>query len=346
MNRLALTMMWCTSIGCSLVVSTEGLGDPVDLTSDASASTADDAGSLGPDPDDDASEDDDMPEGDGGSTLRPDAASGNDAGPTLPADDASMPSADRATVLYEELAMPSGVALREGQVCWVRATTPHGLFCGARDGQSKVVPISHEADLALLEGAFDLAFDAGHVYWSNGKNNQLVRRKLSGGPARVYFNGGQHISYIAARGHLVFATSYQEPGDPSGYVIFGPREDSQDSTLIYPGEPGAAGIAVLGGMVYWGTSKPDQLAFGSVSGNANVTRIDASGAVTGVAVDDEGWAYFIADSQSIYRVAPGAVSPELVYQADQAFGTSDIALDDAWVYWSERDRGRILRMPR
>ena len=144
----------------------------------------------------------------------------------------------------------------------------------------------------------------------------------------------------------IFATNYQQAGDAAGHVIKGPHGNGSESQLIYPGEPHAAGIAVVNGMVFWGTSDPDQLAFGPEDGNARVTRVNANGGVTGVAVDAQSRAYFIAGNQRIYTLTPGSNQPELLYEAEEAFGTSDIALDEDWLYWSEREHGRIMRMRR
>ena len=74
--------------------------------------------------------------------------------------------------------------------------------------------------------------------------------------------------------------------------------------------------------------------------------MNANGGVTGVAVDAQSRAYFIAGNQRIYTLTPGSNQPELLYEAEEAFGTSDIALDEDWLYWSEREHGRIMRMRR
>ena len=68
--------------------------------------------------------------------------------------------------------------------------------------------------------------------------------------------------------------------------------------------------------------------------------------VTGVAVDSEKNAYFITGNQRIYHLRPGSDRPDLLHEADEPFGTSDITLDESWLYWSERDHGRVMRMRR
>src|SRR5262249_17079207 len=112
------------------------------------------------------------------------------------------------------------------------------------------------------------------------------------------------------------------------------------------GEHGASGIAVANDTVYWGTSSPNALAFALQVGNVPVTRIPVGGPVDGVAVDPQGVAYFLVGAQTLCRLDVGSTQPQTIYDAGAPFGVSDIAVDDAWIYWSEHDRGRIMRMPR
>jgi hypothetical protein len=56
--------------------------------------------------------------------------------------------------------------------------------------------------------------------------------------------------------------------------------------------------------------------------------------------------YFLAGNQSVYRYVTGAQSADRVYQESQAFGVGDVAVDDQNVYFSEPDRGCIVRITR
>jgi hypothetical protein len=249
-------------------------------------------------------------------------------------------------VLFEDELLPTGIALHGDELCFVGGVEPRGLYCGPRDG-GNTHRISDDDDEPWLDDAFDLAFEGDYVFWSNGKNNQVVRRKLSGGQPVEYFDGGGHIAYISMHDGRVFATNYGQAGGVEGHIIVGPRGAvGSDSQLIYPGEPRAAGVAIVNSTVFWGTSEPNQLAFGPDEGNAHITRVNADGPVTGVAVDSEKNAYFIAGDQRIQHLRPSSDTPELLHSADEPFGTSDIALDDSWIYWSEREHGRVMRMRR
>ena len=67
-------------------------------------------------------------------------------------------------------------------------------------------------------------------------------------------------------------------------------------------------------------------------------------AVTGVAIDAMKTVDFIVGDQKVYRLVHSSTQPKMIYDAGAAFGTSDIAVYYAAVYWSERDGGRIMRM--
>ncbi len=191
-------------------------------------------------------------------------------------------------------------------------------------------------------GAFDLAVDDTNVYWSNGApGNQIVKRPLAGGASHQYFTGDGRLSYIVLRDTTLFASDYNEGSPGSGSIVVGPQGGTT-SMVIFPGEPAAAGVAVLNDNAYWGTSAG--LAFGRQIGNVGVTRIPTEAAVSGIAVDAQGIAYMLVGAQKIFRLVVGSTKPEMLYDAGSAFGTSDIAVDANGIYWSEHDRGTIMRM--
>jgi hypothetical protein len=249
--------------------------------------------------------------------------------------------------LYCGLPTPRGIALFDGNVCWVEGASAHALFCGPTSG-GVLTQISDQAnDGAFLAGAFDLVLDATYVYWSNGKYNQVVRRLRSGAAQpQQYFTGGGRVSFLTfgAASHI-WVTDFPDPSDPgassAGEVIVGPALGGSASNAIYTGEPGAAGVAVYNANVCWGT--PHGLAFGSLIGNGTITRIMTSPdmPVSGVAIDAQGTAYFLAGNQSLYRLVNLANAPERIFTETRAFGTGDVAVDDKYVYWSEPDLGCI-----
>lgn len=289
----------------------------------------------------------------GDATTQDGMPSTNDTGtPESGGADANPPDAPPpGTVqkLYCGLTDPRGIALANGNICWVGDLNPRGLFCAPADGSGTPSHIDTPNDAPLLLDAFDLLFDATNVYWSNGGNNQVVVRPQSGGQPQEYFSGGGRVSFLApGGGATLWATDFPDPADTnpgsSGEVIVGPSGGGTSSNAIYTGQPMAAGVAVYSGNVYWGT--PSGLAFGSVAGNAMIYTI-ASPAVAGLAVDSTGVVYFVAGGQSLYSYVTGATSAVPVYMESQGmFGAGDVALDSHYVYFSEPDLGCVARMVR
>jgi hypothetical protein len=278
--------------------------------------------------------------------------SGGDTGaaPESGVPDSSADAPAAVQKIYCGLTVPRGITLANGNVCWVGDMNPRGLFCAPAAGGGTAGHIDVQSDAAFLLDAFDLLFDATNVYWTNGGHNQVVVRPLSGGPPQEYFSGGGRVSFMApGGGATIWATDFPDPSDTnpmsSGEVIVGPSGGGTSSNAIYTGEPGAAGVAMYNGNVYWGT--PSGIAFGPLAGNAMIYRISSPETpVAGLAVDPTGIVYFLA-GQSLYRYDTGALSPVLVYTESQGtLGAGDVALDNSHVYFSEPDLGCIVRIAR
>jgi hypothetical protein len=274
--------------------------------------------------------------------------SGPDAG--APVESSAPDGAAAAQVLYGSLTSPRGIAVANGNVCWVGDVSPRGLFCAPAAGGGTVAHIDVSSDAPFLTDAFDLLFDAENVYWSSGGQNQVVSRPQSGGQPQQYFTGGGRVSFLAAgEGATFWATDFPDPSDPaaagSGEVIVGPGPAGTSSNAVYTGQAGAAGVATYNGNVYWGT--PEGIAFGAATGNTTIYRIPSPEVpVAGVAVDSMGVVYFLGGNQSLYRYVTGADTVSRVYGEAQPFGAGDVALDDHYVYVSEPDRGCIVRIGR
>ncbi len=259
-----------------------------------------------------------------------DAASAGDGGPT---------------VIYSQLLSPLGIAVHNGQICWVAGQSLRMIQCGPTSGEaaSLVTTAASQTNDAFVADAFDVAFDDTYLYWSNGPKNQIVRRTLAGGASAQYFTGDQQLSYIVLDGTNLWASDYVA-GATSGNLVVGPNGSS--SLLVYPGETEAAGVGLYSGSVYWGRASPGSVSFAPTAGNVAVTRVPTSAAVTGLALDSIGTAFFIVGDQQIFRLLQGGNTPQLLYDASTPFGDSDLALDDGAVYWSEHDLGVIMQMPK
>jgi hypothetical protein len=286
------------------------------------------------------------PDGDAGPGLE--AGARDSSTDALPALDSGAP--DAAQVLYDGLAEPRGITLFGGDVCWVGGSqNPRGLFCAPKSGgtATDIVEIDEPNDGPLLGDAFDLVRDATYVYWSNGGNNQVVRKQLPSGQSQPYFSGGGRISFLTAgSAATLWATDFADPPTVSfGEVIVGPAPNSSSSNAIYTSESGASGVAIFGGTVFWGTS--DALKSGPLTGSVtpNIT-MSPEMPVGGVAVDTQGTAYFLAGNQKVYRLTKGTAVPQSIYEENTAFGTGDVAVDDQRVYLSEPDVGVIMSIPK
>jgi hypothetical protein len=276
-----------------------------------------------------------------------DGAPTPDGSPPPPTDGGPMESTDAAAgpvALYTSLTSPLGIALNGTDVCWVGGDTPRGLYCAPKAGGGPIQNLDQPADQSLLDGAFDLVVDATDVYWSNGPANQVVHKPLPGGTSVEFFTGDGRLAYLAMEGTQIYASDFSgAPDAGAGNIVVGPTTGVM-STVVYPLVPGASGVAVLNGTVYWGRSSPNALSFGPEAGNATTTNVDVGGAVTGIAVDSQQVAYLLVDNQKIMKVPYGTNQADLVYDVGTAFGVSDIAVDDTSIYWSEHDLGQIEQL--
>ena len=271
----------------------------------------------------------------------PDAAPSFDGPPSA----ADAGAADGGpTAIYSQLLSPLGITVHAGTLCWVQGDSLREVVCAPATAgtASQIAIVASQTNDALVQGAFDVARDDAYVYWSNGPKNQVVRKPIAGGVSAPYFTGDQQVSYIVLDGTNLWATDYVA-GATSGNIVIGPSATSS-SMLIYPGETQAAGLGVFSGSVYWGRASPGSVSGGPVGGNATITRVMTAGRVTGLAIDSAGTTYFLSDNQQMYRLVQAGSTPELLYDAGAPFGDSDLAADDTAIYWSEHDRGRIMRM--
>ena len=228
--------------------------------------------------------------------------------------------------------------MHAGNICWAAGQSLRMIQCAPTSGgdASKITTVATQSNDPLVDKAFDVAVDDSYWYWSNGSNNQIVRKAISGGASAQYFTGDQQLSYIVIDGATIWATDYVA-GATSGNIVMGPQGTS--SQLIFPGEAQAAGIGVYSGSVYWGRAAAGSVSFAREAGNAPITRVPTAAGVTGLALDASGTTYFISGDQQVYRLAQGATTPHLMYDAGASFGDSDLALDDTWVLL-ERARSR------
>jgi hypothetical protein len=245
------------------------------------------------------------------------------------------------TIIYSGRTSPLGIAVHSGTICWVEGQTLRSIVCAPAAGGGPVATVASQSNDPFVDQAFDVALDDNNYYWSNGSKNQVVILPRSGGTSTQYFSGDQQsVSYIVLEGTTVWASDYVS-GKNSGNIVNGPFMGDQ-SLLVYPVEPQAAGVATYNGDVYWGL--PTSVSIGPEPGNAAITRVSTPGQVTGLAIDGTGTTYFLVGNQSVYKLPFGANTATIVYSEQAAFGDSDLAVDDTAIYWSEYDNGTIVRL--
>ncbi len=361
MNRrpLLLTGLLWLGPGCSLIDSTAGLtgGSP------ETALPADDGGAApkggsNTDSASPASSQNDPTDASSGAIPGADAAS-----PPAAASDASVSSGaspDAAstaptapTAIYSSLSAPLGIAVSAGKLCWAGGAALRSISCGPATGggAAEIETIAAQTTDPLVAGAFDVALDSESIYWSNGPT--VIRKPWSGGASASFFNG-LRLAYLAAQGDpsdggtQIWASDYSPPdsGAAGADILFGPI-DPATSEYLYEGEPGASGVAVYEDTVFWGTATSEgYIGYGPKVGKAARKTIAAGGPVTGLAIDAAGTLYFLVSDQYVYRLPSAGGSPALVYDAGEAIGGGDVAVDDDAVYLSEHDAGRIMRLPK
>jgi hypothetical protein len=308
-RRATLVLALATApIACTLIDSRDGLVGPPLASADA-----------------------------GGAEGGPDAGDGG-------AGDARMPVPD---VLYDNQKGPSGIAVVGDFVYWVAGQPSRGLLRAPRAGGGAAA-IVHLDDVAEPIGdAFDLTADATYVYWGDRGNGLLWRKALAGGaPKEQCFPGAISAAYLTLGPGGLFVTDFREDdaGVGLGTVVSGPCPGS--ATVVYAGQPRASGIAAVGGTLYWGRAMPDAVQTGPAAGGGGGNPVvTPGGAVTGVAGDAKGL-FWIEDSQRVVRFDFASRVPMTVYAAAAPFGESDVAVDDAAVYWTEHDNGVLRRLAR
>lgn len=326
------------ALACTLIESTKGLvGPPVTGDAGDARVTGDAADASLSDVEEDA----------------PDVFLSADGRSDAAVPEASPPADGNpggAVVLYSDVVAPRGIALYATEVCWVGGQAPRGLFCAPKTGgDAGASRIDTPADGVFLTDAYDLALDDSYVYWSDGSGNRVIRKpRQDGGPAAEYFSGDIRVSFLALDGEQVWATDFLDsPEAGAGNVVVGPTDGGTTSTEVYPNPDGPTGVAVAAGIVYWGRARRSTLAFGPVAGNVIPTEVTSPGGmVAGVAVDAAQTVYFLAGGQQVFRLPSTSNTAQSMYVESTVFGVGDVAVDDSFVYWTEPDLGKIMRMPK
>ena len=315
---------------CLLTTSLEGLEGPP-LETPAADATSDGSGVHDVVQQADASDASD-------SARASDAPDGGPVGPTL---------------LVQTGGRPRGIAVVGTRLYWVENEPDH-LVCMPKQGPEAGAPRYLEIPSELSTQPFDIGADDTYAYWSA---NTVVYRKVlrSGDPCgsdvagASYFpgTGTSPTTYLAVANGLVYVTD-------GATVVVGADivttvgSPPVPSVVLYPEQPGAAGIAFVNDTLVWG--RDGGLAAGTadptVPGPIAQDLGSVSGVTSGVASDGSS-VYFISDDVRIMKMNLGAPgTPVTLWTAGEPFGQSDIAVDDQKIYFTKFGEKQIWTMPK
>jgi len=251
-----------------------------------------------------------------------------------------------------------GIAISDSDLYWVEFGMGRGIVHMPKLGASQPV-LLHRLDVGTTT-AFDVAVDRTFVYW--GDENQIWQIPVSGNvstsPFSYFSTGSQIPRYIAVERAVpgVDANAF-DPSQADVYVttagasiIYGTLGTS---FIRYIEQPGIAGVAIYsprgdagGHDLLWGYGKG--IKEGPLQGGGGIDITTSGLPVEGVATDGR-FIYWIENGQEIKSFEPttSAAPRRLCFDALQDLGTDgDIAVDDAWVYFTWPKKNQILKCPK
>jgi hypothetical protein len=225
---------------------------------------------------------------------------------------------------------PLGIAVAGDAVYW--ATTASGLWTASKDGSGRR-RVDRPAD--LVASPFDVAADATSIYWSEA--GQVFKRPLDGtGAKQSALVVGSRTRFLALAGPEFFVTDAPMSG---GAIV------SSKGGVIYNEHDAIGGLDAQDGALVWARGTGAIVSGPTTGGPMVNTFASVTGVPGGLAVSGTD-AYVIVDQRRLVRLSRNGGDPVPLHEAAQPFGDGDVALDDRFVYWTERDTGLVRRMPR
>jgi len=183
--------------------------------------------------------------------------------------------------------------------------------------------------------------DSNLVYWANLDSGEVMVAPLTGGvPARPIASGQAGPTSVAVDGTSVYWTN-------SDGSVMKASVGGDNPVVLATGQGSPTRILVDATAVYWLQSGP--------SGAVMKVGLDG-GSPTPLAIAPN-TASMTMDATDIYLVGMGGItqvpldgSPSVQvvppFNAGPGNGACAIAVDDAWIYWTDWSGGRVLKVPK
>lgn len=225
------------------------------------------------------------------------------------------------TPLAMDEVKPVDVVVDATHVYWIRATAGTIMKVAKTGGTPALV--------ANAPQARRLAIDATHLYWTrnNGGIGDVTRLPLAGGNAQVLDENllGLHaIAVDATDAYYTTSTTIQRVGKTGGKSV----------TVMGTASGLPRGLALAAQAIYW---TDDEM------GGAVRTVAKAGGTASSIVTDDQPTGlgvdgthvYWASDFRRIVKAPLAGGTPETL--ADNEFNPAELALDDCFVYWVDRE---------
>ncbi|WP_437736991.1 hypothetical protein [Sorangium sp. So ce1335] len=260
---------------------------------------------------------------------------------------------------------PVSLRVTAGGVAWISGATFDDAGMSRRDGELKVAPQGGGEPLILgaaQASPRDLAIDEARqvVLWTNAEDGTLMAAPLVGGEPRALLEdleqpeglslSGDTLTWTELWGGGVFRATLSGAG--AEVELGAPEELAPPAAVVAsPYRVASAGDTVC--WTYQGTLGRTDGAVACSRGGATLLvaseqltpreiALDADGQGNAVAVY---WASF--EGGSVFRAALG--EDEVGEAAEIASGQGQLnglALDEDHIYWTRRDAGTVVRMPK
>lgn len=199
--------------------------------------------------------------------------------------------------------------------------------------------VTKVAENQPVEAGAAIAVDSTSVYWALPDLGTVMKGTKDGSQVTPIATGQNMPTRVVLDDTTVYWTCAAE----AGAIMSAPKDGSSAPQIIAANEPYPGPLAVDGTHVYWGTLQAFKKA---PKGGGDSTVITDEPFVRGVVSDDQS-IYWLRADNSVARAPKEGGAPVIL--AYGQVGSSDIALDDTFVYWTRNaviDGAKVLRLPK